>query len=187
MLDRQKAVESCYLIPGWCWPVELGAIYDTIAERKPQTHVEVGSFCGRSLFAAAAAMPDKGQLIAIEPFIYWDNLQNHLLGLNWWKQVFNTTLNSIRSHRPDLEIVHLELPSIKAALEVRQADSVYIDACHEYAEVSSDIQEWGAVVGNGLLWGHDYCASQMGVLDAVNMSLPGDFTVLDGTRIWVRK
>jgi len=188
MLDRKKTVESSYLIPGWCWPVELGAIYDVITQKKPRTHVEVGSFCGKSLFVAAGAMPVGGRLITIEPFIEWDTVSLHMPSIHWWKQVFNTTLDSIKNHRPDLEILHLQMKSSHAAIEVLQADSVYIDACHEYAEVSSDIQEWGSVVGDdGLLWGHDYCASQIGVVDAVNMSLPGEFQVLEDTRIWVRK
>lgn len=48
-------------------------------------------------------------------------------------------------------------------------DFVFIDADHEYESVKADIVAWlPKVKKGGIISGHDYCASQQGVIKAVN-------------------
>ena len=48
-------------------------------------------------------------------------------------------------------------------------DFVFIDACHEYRKVKSDLLAWTPKVkGNGVISGHDYDDSHGGVVKAVN-------------------
>jgi len=186
MLDREASVCKCYLIPGWCWPAELGAIYDLIAERQPMVHVEIGSFCGKSLFVTAAAMPPGSTLYSVEPFIYLESLKNHIPGEVWWRKLYQATLESIRTHRPDIELIHLEKTSIEAAVDFKgRLDSVYLDGDHNFAEVSADIEAWSS--HSKYLFGHDYSPAQPGVMDAVNESFGTVFDVIPRTRIWATK
>ncbi|MDP3899714.1 MAG: class I SAM-dependent methyltransferase [bacterium] len=47
-------------------------------------------------------------------------------------------------------------------------DLIYIDACHDYAEIKKDISNWWPKVKPGAyLGGHDYCESWPGVIKAV--------------------
>lgn len=189
MLDRKTAVECCYLIPGWCWPQELGQIYDLILKKKPRVHVEIGSFCGRSLYVASCAMPNYSTVYSVEPFILGEDIPRYIPDNTWLRNVYGETLRSIRLARPDLNLVSLNESSITAALSLKQRDvkidSVYIDGSHHYSDVCADIGCWLPLMNSsGLMFGHDYWARDPGVMDGVSGMLP-DFEVLPNSRIWM--
>lgn len=183
-MDRHEAVTRCYQIPGMCWPAELGALYDLFAGS--MRHVEVGSFCGRSLFVTAMTLGQEAELFAVEPFIGCEVDQFPLPSIEWQRDVLYATVEAIREHRPDIRLHVIEAKSLDALRAFQgEAMSIYIDACHHYAECSADIQGWRSVLTpGGILAGHDYWAADPGVMDAVNAFCP-QFRVLPDTRIWV--
>ncbi len=183
-MNRHEAVVRCYQIPGMCWPAELGALYGLFSGSR--RHVEVGSFCGRSLFVTAMTLGKDAELFAVEPFIGCDTGQFPLPSACWQRGVLNLTIDAIHYHRPDIRVHLVEAKSLDALTSFRgEATSIYIDACHHYAECSADIQGWRSVLApDGILAGHDYWPTDPGVMDAVNAFCP-KFRVLPDTRIWV--
>ena len=112
VIERKFAVEAAYQIPGWCWPVELGVLYD-VAERS-KFHIEIGSFCGKSFFPFVCGMQPNSRAICIDPIV--------LIGPNyvapseaWVAGVLSTTINELRRLRPDVEISHCREHSLAAS------------------------------------------------------------------------
>lgn len=180
----EEAVRRAYQIPGMCWPSELGALYRLF--RGSLRHVEVGSFCGRSLFVTAMALGRDAELLAVEPFIGCEADEFPLPSAKWQRNTLYTTIEAIKEHRPDIQLQVIEAKSLDALRAFKgKATSIYIDACHHFAECSADIQGWRSVLApGGILAGHDYWAADPGVMDAVNACCP-KFQVLPDTRIWV--
>lgn len=183
-MNRHEAVVRCYQIPGMCWPVELGELFDLFAGSR--RHVEIGSFCGRSLFVTAMTLGTDAELFAVEPFIGCEADRFPMPSTDWQRDTFYATVAAIQEHRPDIRVQVIEAKSLDALRAFQgQATSIYIDACHHFAECSADIQGWKSVLApGGILAGHDYWAADPGVMDAVN-AFCLRFRVLPDTRIWV--
>lgn len=186
MIDKQRAIESAYLVPGWCWPRELDAIYDFCVGGR--LHIEVGSFCGRSLLTAACAMGERGKVVVIDP-LKLDEVKYSIPSVQWVQDVFSATVKAVKGFRPDVAIEHMPTPSTDAARTwKRPASSIYLDGEHTYAEVLADLEAWYPLVEHGgVFFGHDYCAAELGVIEAVEeffgtRQLP--VAVLPRTRIW---
>lgn len=174
MLERHQCVTMCYNIPGQTWPSELGWLYDTFKHSK--AHVEVGTYCGRSLLASCGAMDPGALVVAV------DNDQE-AWSADWVIVVREATIKLI-----PVPVHKMVTGSLEAALECHRLglmfDSVFIDANHHYAECCADIEAWRALLKpGGILAGHDYWPVHTGVMDAVNRLVPG-FEVVPGTRIW---
>lgn len=114
------------------------------------------------------------------------SVDNDSLAFNreWVKTVRHATLCLIEP-----EVVEVNLGSLDAAIRCHQEgyrfDSIFIDACHEYAECRADIEAWLPLLKpGGIIAGHDYWPAHVGVMDAVNYSLRDRFSVVPGTRIW---
>jgi hypothetical protein len=182
-MNRHEAVTRCYQIPGMCWPAELCTLYDLF--RGTTCHVEVGSYCGRSLFVTAMAAAEQAEIFCVEPLIPVDQEIWPMPSPNWQAMVLQATIEAIRFHRPDLAIHHLAQTSVDACRNFeRQASSVYIDANHAFAECLADIQAWRTKLApGGILAGHDYWPVDPGVIDAVNQCGSG-FEVFSNTRIF---
>jgi len=183
-VNRQEAISRCYQIPGMCWPAELGALYDLFSGST--RHVEVGSFCGRSLFVTAMTLGRDAELFAVEPFFGCGDDRFPLPSTEWQRDTLYATAEAIREHRPDIRLNIIEEKSLDALRAFTgEVASVYIDACHYFAECSADIQGWRSVLApGGILAGHDYWPTDTGVMDAVNSMIP-QFRVIPDTRIWV--
>ncbi len=179
---RSRIISACYAIPGQCWPVELGWLFDELQHSK--AHVEVGSYCGRSLLASCGGMQES-VVWSIEPFRCLP------VNLKWHKRVYNATCEFISETCRGVGLIKQECGSIEAARKLCNEgillDSIYIDGDHHYAEVKADIQSWMPLIKpGGLICGHDYWAADTGVMDAVNECVPG-FQVAPNTRIWWSK
>jgi hypothetical protein len=185
-MNRREAIERAYQIPGMCWPVELGALYDLFSGST--CHIEVGSFCGRSLFTSAMALGQDAKLHVVESFTGCIGESGSMPTPcpDWIPSVFIATIHAIQVHRPDIEItIHRESSLEVAKKFTAKATSIYIDANHHFAEVCADIQAWGShLADGGILAGHDYWPAERGVMEAVNLCLPS-FRVIPNTRIWV--
>ena len=175
-VSRSKIIKLCYEVPGQMWPTELGWLYDELKDSK--FHAEIGTYCGRSLLASCSGMRN-AKVVAVDNFSDWSAPQ-------WVESVLQATLQLVPS---TVSVSLLKCMSIDAARHCyamqQKFDSVFIDACHEYAECKADIEAWSPLVKpGGLLCGHDYWTAHVGVMDAVNEALAGKFNVFSGTRIW---
>lgn len=190
---RNEVIESAYIIPGQTWPVEMGFLFDLF--RLSKRHVEVGSFCGQSLWITAGAMHDGKaaeryrQLIAVDPLnVHIPDYREPSPG--WTRACLGLTIQAIGRVFPSVQVEHWPLLSIdgfnKAAAEKQELfDSVYIDADHNYAECKADIEMWRTLVRpNGYICGHDFWAKDAGVMDAVSESFGPDFQVCKNGRVW---
>jgi hypothetical protein len=52
--DYLAATRRAFMIPGMIWPREMLALRQLFGESK--RHIELGTFCGKSLYVTAAAM-----------------------------------------------------------------------------------------------------------------------------------
>lgn len=182
---REEVMQFGHHIPGMLWPVEQGWLYDVIGiEHQSKRHLEVGSFCGRSTYVTAGGMCG-GTITAVDDFCLQD-----MPGVpsGWCRQVFDLTAR-VAKNRLSVLVTLVDKPSVEAFLTIRDErpfDSVFIDACHHYAECKADIEMWSTMVKpGGLICGHDYWPKDSGVMDAVNET--GPFSVAPNTRIWWRR
>lgn len=180
-MRRQEAIRRAYQIPGMCWPAELGALFDLFSGSTK--HVEVGAFCGRSLFTTSMALGKDAELIIVEPFVGCDADEFPLPGPNWQRLILHATLAAIEHHRPDIRWTIIEEKSLDALPIIERCQTCYIDGDHHFAECSADIIGYRAIT-SGILAGHDYWAAIPSVVEAVNQNLES-FRILSNTRIWV--
>ena len=175
MIERHECVSACYEIPGLTWPSELCWLYDTCSKSK--FHAEIGTYCGRSLMASCGGMSRDAFVVSI------DN-DCEAIHPEWVKAVRHATLRRIQP-----EVVEVNSDSLAAALRCHQEGfrfaSIFIDACHEYAECRADIEAWMPLLTpGGIISGHDYWSANVGVMDAVNHVLKDRFAIVPGTRLW---
>jgi cephalosporin hydroxylase len=182
--DRQRSVESAYLIPGWAWPNELGVLWDMLG--RSRLHVEVGAFCGKSLFMAAMSVPDGARVVGVDAMVP----HPHVPSMAWAENVLEETLTDARTKRPLVDVSWLKLDHLEAARKLRgqPITSVYLDADHHFAETLAAIQAWYPLVApGGLIMGHDYWTGDGAVIDAVTTFFAEaklEFHTVPGTRIW---
>jgi hypothetical protein len=182
--NRQTIIEQCYAVPGQMWPSELGWLYDTFATS--QSHAEVGTYCGRSLLASCGGMQPTASVLSVDANVTLPPLRGE-----WLLSVRAATMELIRQEVGIAVEQRCEL-SCDAARELFQEgihfDSVFIDADHHYAECRADIESWKTLIRpGGIIAGHDYWPVDLGVMEAVNETLAGRFTVVPGTRMWVAR
>lgn len=186
MVDHGTAMAIGYRIPGEMWPTELGWLYYQLAQSR--VHVEVGTFCGRSLWATCAGLQQPSRVIAV------DANEGHAIPIPWVQGVRQLTIQMIH----DLTLARVELLetySVDAARQLMQqglagqVDSVFVDGNHNAAEVMADCQAWWPLLREGgTLCGHDYWSADPGVMDAVQRQFGGRHQTATNTRIWcVRK
>lgn len=189
-LDRDEIVRAAYEIPGQTWPVELGTLFELA--RQARSYVEVGTYCGRSLFVAACAMLPGGRAVGVDSGLMLEDCPGAGLYLprpGWAEEVLQATLRAIRDRRPDVTVVMERRDSLTAAGRlVGPHDLIFLDGGHTWKEVEADIGAWlPRVAPGGVLCGHDYWPGHPGVMDAVNGVLRDRFEVLPNTRIWLHR
>lgn len=191
VIDRQRAVEACYLIPGWCYPRELGALYDLFAGST--LHVELGTFCGKSLFVTGQTMADRGLLICVDPLDFASPGDHyHIPSADWVERVLGATTIELCLQRPDLVIKKWRTLSLDAARQMqafkRLATSIYFDWAKEYAETLQDLEAWYCLMAPGaVMMGHDYWPVHQGVIAAVEEFFGVRqlaFEIVPQTRLW---
>lgn len=166
-----------YRVPGMMWPSEIGWMAQNF--KNSNIHLEIGSYCGRSLVATARAMTPGSIIISVDPLSSNDA---------WINDVYNATKKFI-AEKFCINIRHLDMTSVDAMRKIHDEsivfDSIFIDGCHHLAEVRSDIEGWLPFLRTGgLLSGHDYWPANAGVMSAVQETLADNFQVASNTRIW---
>jgi hypothetical protein len=186
--DINKIARAVLNIPGWLWPREVDALYRKTMHSK--LHLEVGSFCGKSLYVTAAAM-NGGRIIAIDPLSIEILPQQATIvpDYEWNREVLRSTIKSIHNNFAT-KIEWWDITSVTAIQKATQQnlmlDSVYIDGNHHQAECEADIVGWSKLVKpGGYILGHDYFPNNMGVISAVNRIYNDKFHIIPETRIWV--
>lgn len=181
MISREEAMLQCYQVPGQMWPTELGWLFDTF--RDSSRHVEIGTYCGRSLLATCLGMQtQRTEVISVDVDV------QSPIGRSWVAGVRQLTFDQIQA-TTGIRVEWIELLSIDAARLCGSRrlvfDSVFIDADHHYAECRADVEVWSQLTRpGGIISGHDYWPVDSGVMEAVNEVLGGRFQVVPGTRIW---
>jgi hypothetical protein len=181
---RANVIAAAYVIPGWMWPIELGWLFDMFAASR--SHLEVGSFCGKSLFVTACGMGQQAR--ANKQCISVDPLGDSAAGGTWEAAVLKATCDEILA-RSSMAVECWKMGSVVAQRHARRADlrfdSVFIDGNHHYAEVKADIEGWLPFVrAEGIIAGHDFWPRDAGVMDAVHEVFEGKFQVFAQSRIW---
>lgn len=180
---RSRIITRATNIPGMFWPVEMAVLQDIFAGS--QTHVEIGSFCGRSLYATASAMQPGSKIIAIDTFATPMTV-SIVPSQEWWQTVFNATAKAIRESF-GVEVQTLKVLSSEAArtFATESVDSVFIDGNHNKQFVAMDIEFWWPILKpGGIMAGHDFSPRFPGVEDAVHERFGSEFRVHSNTRIW---
>ncbi len=126
-------------LEGWCSKEKAQHFIDLVFQCKPQVCVELGVYCGASLYPVAAALKhlDEGVVIGIDA---WDKLEcvkyldpiedeHHLA---WWTKIdlSNCYVNLkkfIRRNGLDKSCVLLRKSSIKAVTDLGEIDILHID------------------------------------------------------------
>lgn len=147
--------------------------------------VEVGTWKGKSAIAMADACRRLGieaQIICVDTWLgateFWtkhdDQKRYKSLGLvNGYPTVYYQFLTNVMQRGYRDVITPLPQTSTNAARMFQKfdikADLVYVDASHEYSDVSDDISWWTSRLNvGGVIFGDDYCDHWKGVKDAVD-------------------
>jgi hypothetical protein len=112
-----------------------------LTEHIPDPCVEIGSFRGAT--TAFLARNTARKMIAVDPFFGWGGWEVDL-------QEFNKKTTGLEN------VMHLRLTAGQAASEIVSASFIFIDAVHDYANVSFELATYSPkVVVGGLVALHD--------------------------------
>ncbi|KKK91163.1 hypothetical protein LCGC14_2715710 [marine sediment metagenome] len=150
--------------------------YDWISEREDfKKFVEVGVWKGQGVVHLANALIDRGrddfEIIAVDLFEDLWKYKDYEKKYEGYKvkdihKMFEYNTRPVKDY-----ITKVKGYSDKVAdkYEDESIDFVFIDADHEQEQVRADILAWlPKVRKGGIISGHDYVASQQGVIKAVN-------------------
>jgi predicted O-methyltransferase YrrM len=150
-------IENALKIEGAMDPPELEWLAEQASKHKKI--VEVGCWQGRSTMVLADNT--EGVVWAID---HWDGSEEHKEMLkerspDW---LYNEFSKNLKKHLDACKVFPKRMVSVEMARRFGQVlskpmfDMVFIDASHDYANVSADIMAWAPlVVPGGLLCGHD--------------------------------
>jgi len=118
---------------------------------------EIGGYVGKSLMAVAQVLPEGALLQVVDKF------------LNHWRvenQSIFTTVDTILTHRPDLNVVLVRSDGIECSKFIAPTEVIFLDGCHSYDQVSKEIAVHKDRCEH--LLGHDYDETKLGVVRAVD-------------------
>ena len=172
------AVRSALAIHGFMEKGELAALGELALGR--HAVAEIGCWKGLSTKVLSACVD--GTVYAVD---HWQGTPGERgsfhkeavkLGPKGLLEVFRRNLSSeITAGRvvPVMAESGAAVDIVRAALEGRPLDMVFIDADHTYEAVKRDIQLWSPLIApGGLISGHDYGEEWPGVKRAVDELLP---------------
>lgn len=182
-LDKFNADEYPYDAQGWGGHMEFFSRMIELAH--PQLVIEVGSWKGKSAIAMADALDeqrfDETQVLCIDTwlgateFVDKPDLdpKRGLQRLNGFPQVYYQFLANVSKSGHRDTIVPFPQTSTNAARFLKKqgvtADLIYVDASHEYEDVTQDLRSYMPLLTDGgIIFGDDYCEYWRGVVDAVD-------------------
>lgn len=169
-------------IEGW-FPEENAKILERIIlENDIKTIIEVGSYKGRSA-AFFASLPSVEKVYCVDPFISWQEGENNRC-VKQGESFYGEFEQNMKDCGANEKVVAYKMTSLEAASMYPdfKADLIYIDAAHDMASVSLDIQLWYAKA-NKVIAGDDYDENWKGVKKAVDLMVD-DYQVENN--IWIK-
>ena len=151
--------------------------------RPDGTLVEVGAWKGRSSSFLVVEAKNKSKDISVHIVDTWLGSPEHTEEMkDGLYEKFIANMSPLSGHY----IAHRK-NSLEACEQFSDGtlDGVFIDADHSYESVLADIKAWlPKVRSGGILAGHDYFSTYLGVVQAVNISFDS-FQVIEGC--WIHK
>lgn len=170
-------MEHFYQTLGEDW-FDFQGLYKRMVQRYDNAHfVEVGSWKGRSSAFLAVEIVNSGRNIRLDCVDTWEGSIEHVT----LPEVLNKTLYAtfLTNIKPVQHIINpIKLCSMEAAkcYSLGSLDFVFLDASHEYADITNDILCWlPKVKKGGVFAGHDIYFP--GVDNALRALLLGRYTV----------
>lgn len=156
---------------------EAGYLYDVAARHTaPITWVELGCWCGRSLWAAGCGLPVESTLIGVDPCDGMipvaegsDDIQLHGCP-DIQYDALQAVLGSLKRHC----WLHTELRQMRSTeasgfYALGSIDVLLVDADHRYQAVKDDLEAWlPRMKPHGIVIAHDYTDKYPGVQQAIN-------------------
>lgn len=129
-------------------PPEITEFIEIVADRQPRTVLEIGTDAGGTLLLLALAAAPDATLISID-------LRWRQIGSPWYYPQFAVPPQQMHLLRANSHAPHT-LERVRAILQDRQLDVLFIDGDHTYEGVKADWQTYGTLVApNGLIALHD--------------------------------
>ncbi|MEW5772534.1 MAG: class I SAM-dependent methyltransferase [Thermodesulfobacteriota bacterium] len=181
-LPRCPGLKRWTRINGYFDVAEALAMQELVASLPQGARVaELGTFQGRSAVAIACALPPGGVLFCVDHFV------NTVLAPGQAKppleEVVRTNLAALAANldafgvRDRVTVLRGRTRDAAQRFEPGSLDLVFVDAGHQYEEVSADLADWHPKVRpGGWLVCDDYTAEWPGVVRAIEETrLPGQF------------
>jgi predicted O-methyltransferase YrrM len=142
--------------------------------------IEIGVWKGRSTMALCDALPDGGEVIAIDHFNGGRD-QEECQKLAVEERIFDAARENLREHIESGKLRLMPMDSrdaffwIQRDIGLNSVDMLFIDGGHDFLMVNNDISMYRSFVKpGGLISGHDY--NENGVKDAVNPAFGNEAT-----------
>lgn len=142
-----RAWKVASTVPGWLEESNAAVFYGVVAELRPSTVVEIGSYLGRSTVLLGLALRayggDGARLTAIDPHT-GDRQQLAKLNLEEMPTYDLFRLHCLGAGIDDLLDARRATSDEVAVTWDRAIDLLYIDGWHSYEAVRSDARNWAA-------------------------------------------
>jgi predicted O-methyltransferase YrrM len=139
-------------VPGWLNATDAATLWGVVAELRPSTAVEIGSYLGRStsLLALAARRfcSHEATVHAIDPHT-GDRQQLEALGVETLPSLDLFRLHLRAADVDNIVIEHVEKSDIVARSWVAPIDLLYVDGWHSYEAVYADTVNFGSHLSSG--------------------------------------
>lgn len=156
-------------IQGW---FSFPKLYTQMVERfNDAKFIEVGSWLGKSASYMGVEIFNSQKNIKFYCVDTWlGSPEHHKMGLCDGRDLYAEFLRNIEPIKSS--IIPYKMTSVEASklFEDESIDFIFIDACHDYESVKSDLHSWFPKVKNGgVIAGHDYYENKwLGVKKAVD-------------------
>jgi len=192
MVPRDVMLRGLHLIPteSMLTAREAVFLYEVASTLKPAAYwVELGSWCGRGLWAAACGMPERAAVCGIDicqgslPIQEGSNQCAPHGDRDWQLDLLDATVNAIERLAGTATTYLIGDSASYAGGLVSPVDVLVVDAAHEYDSVRRDLDAWlPKMKPGGLVIGHDYTAKNPGVVRAFDERFGGKCEAIKGTR-----
>jgi len=154
---------------------DYAAVYSRFVAEIPDNGklVEVGCWKGKSVCYFAVEAINSGKTISIDAVDTWKGSAEHA-GFDCVKNdtLYQIFLDNIKPVNHMVKPIRMNSPDASSLYEDESVDIVFLDAAHDYDSVLIDIKSWlPKVKSGGILAGHDFNNSWVGVINAVTESL----------------
>jgi predicted O-methyltransferase YrrM len=178
-----EAWDVARLIPGWFEEVNAAAQFLVLAEVRPRSIVEIGSYLGKSTVFYAKALDVlgiEGTVTAIDPHT---GGRQHLEALGVSEL---PTFDMFRSHLLAAGVRDKVHPVVATSHEAAEGwtepiDFLFIDGWHSYEAVLQDGQDWIPHLSDGGIVVFDDATKHSGLTRAINELDAGGIMTLYGT------